>query len=63
MASEAKVVVIGGVGVGKSSLTMRFVNDSFSDVMDSTLGAVHFEKIHSYDNKAVKLMFWDTAGQ
>ena len=57
------MVIIGGVGVGKSSLALRFVNDSFSDDLDTTLGAVHFEKIHAYDNKVVKLMFWDTAGQ
>lgn len=42
---------------------MRYVNDTFFDSLDSTLGAVYFEKIHTYDNKTVKFQFWDTAGQ
>ena len=63
MMTEAKVVIIGTVGVGKSSLTIRFVYDQFSEHMDSTLGAVYFEKVHNYDNKSIKFQFWDTAGQ
>ena len=42
---------------------MRYVNDTFLDSLDSTLGAVYFEKIHKYDNKSIKFQFWDTAGQ
>jgi len=39
---EAKVVVIGGIGVGKSSLTIRYVNNQFNEYLESTLGAVYF---------------------
>lgn len=64
MIKEAKVVVIGGIGVGKSSLTIRFVNNQFYDFLDSTLGAVFFEKVYSYgQGKSIKFQFWDTAGQ
>ena len=31
--------------------------------MDSTLGAVYFEKVHNYDGESIKFQFWDTAGQ
>lgn len=63
MIKEAKVVVIGSIGVGKSSITIRFVSNQFNDFMDSTLGAVFFEKVHQYGNKSIKYQFWDTAGQ
>jgi len=58
-----KIVVIGAVGVGKSSLTMRYVNNDFNDKLDSTLGAVYLEKNITIKNKKIKLEFWDTAGQ
>ena len=31
--------------------------------MDSTLGAVYFEKVHGYNTKTIKYQIWDTAGQ
>jgi small GTP-binding protein len=57
------VVIIGTIGVGKSSITIRFVNNQFNDFLDSTLGAVFFEKVHNYNGKSIKFQFWDTAGQ
>lgn len=60
---SAKVVVIGPVGVGKSSITIRYVHNEFHESLDSTLGAVYFEKTHLYKNKKIKFEFWDTAGQ
>lgn len=61
--TEAKVVVIGGIGVGKSSLTIRYVNNQFNEFMESTLGAIYFEKMHSFNKKNIKFQIWDTAGQ
>lgn len=51
---SAKVVVIGPVGVGKSSITIRYVHNEFHESLDSTLGAVYFEKTHLYKNKKIK---------
>lgn len=33
MMMEAKVVVIGSIGVGKSSLTIRFVHNQFNEYL------------------------------
>ena len=64
MLEDVKVVVIGSVGVGKTSLTVRFIYDQFNENMETTLGASYFEKNHEYDgNRSVKFQFWDTAGQ
>lgn len=63
---EAKVVMVGDVGVGKSSLTVRYILDKFDTKMESTLGAAYMEKIHISDptqSKPIKLKIWDTAGQ
>lgn len=59
-----KVVFLGDAGVGKSSVVMRYVNDEFNDIQESTIGAAFFTKNHSIDsNTDISLQIWDTAGQ
>lgn len=61
---EAKVVMVGNVGVGKSSITVRYVLDKFDEKMESTLGAAYMDKVHYIaEGKAIKFKIWDTAGQ
>lgn len=36
---EAKLVVLGGGGVGKSALTIRLVTDNFLEEYDPTIGS------------------------
>eukprot|EP00004_Rigifila_ramosa_P024714 TRINITY_DN7241_c0_g1_i2.p1 TRINITY_DN7241_c0_g1~~TRINITY_DN7241_c0_g1_i2.p1 ORF type:complete len:203 (-),score=36.65 TRINITY_DN7241_c0_g1_i2:34-642(-) len=59
----AKVIIVGNMGTGKSSLLNRFSDNSFGLSYISTIG-VDF-KIRSLlvDTKRVKLQIWDTAGQ
>lgn len=61
---EAKVVVLGDAGVGKTSIIQRFIAGSFEDYTKATVGASFASKtvpLESGDN--VKLSIWDTAGQ
>ena len=37
MSSTCKLVCLGGGGVGKSALTIRFVSDKFLDEYDPTI--------------------------
>ena len=39
-AREVKVVLLGDTGVGKSSLVLRFVQNSFKTFNESTIGCV-----------------------
>ena len=39
-AREVKVVLLGDAGVGKSSLVLRFVMNSFDKYSESTIGSV-----------------------
>jgi small GTP-binding protein len=57
--NNMKVVVIGDSAVGKSSISTRYVNDTFCDFSESTIGAAFLTK-HLDD---IKFEIWDTAGQ
>jgi small GTP-binding protein len=63
---EAKVVLVGESGVGKSSLTLRFVTGSYSENTPSTIGASFMSKIVTVPGDQasdIKMNIWDTAGQ
>ncbi|KAL5348964.1 hypothetical protein ACLOAV_006389 [Pseudogymnoascus australis] len=62
---EAKIVVLGAQGVGKTSLVHRYIHSTFLPPHPSTIGASFLTKrIHDTDsNTLVRLQLWDTAGQ
>lgn len=50
-------------GVGKSSLLVRFADNTFSGNYITTIGVDFKIKTVTIDDKRVKLQIWDTAGQ
>ncbi|KAL4706274.1 hypothetical protein ACJJTC_017441 [Scirpophaga incertulas] len=60
---EAKIVVLGSQGVGKTSLVVRYIGKMFSKHISPTIGASFFTCNISVDDARVKLQVWDTAGQ
>ena len=58
-----KILLIGDAGVGKSSILLRFTDDSFEEHLASTIGVDFKVKTVSLGGKTVKLTIWDTAGQ
>lgn len=65
-ALEAKIVVLGAQGVGKTSLVMRYCKGAFdSSQVTSTVGASFMTKrvVDSDTDTVVRLQIWDTAGQ
>ena len=59
-----KVVLVGEIGVGKTSIISRYIYDQFSDAVLSTTGASYAKKKLEIDkDNIVKLQIWDTAGQ
>eukprot|EP00640_Fibrocapsa_japonica_P005153 CAMPEP_0113936284 /NCGR_PEP_ID=MMETSP1339-20121228/3227_1 /TAXON_ID=94617 /ORGANISM="Fibrocapsa japonica" /LENGTH=204 /DNA_ID=CAMNT_0000938699 /DNA_START=177 /DNA_END=791 /DNA_ORIENTATION=- /assembly_acc=CAM_ASM_000762 len=58
-----KVLLIGDAGVGKSSILMRFTDDTFDEHLQNTIGVDFKVKILDVEGKRVKLTIWDTAGQ
>ena len=58
-----KVVIIGDASVGKTSLIIRYINNTFSENVKPTIGCDHYDKDVSVNGHNVKLSIWDTAGQ
>lgn len=55
--------MVGESGVGKSSLLLRYCDDSFTPSFITTIGIDFKIKTVQVANKIVKLQIWDTAGQ
>ncbi|CAG7964634.1 unnamed protein product [Penicillium olsonii] len=62
---EAKIVVLGAQGVGKTALVERFLRNTFNPATASTIGASFVTKrvLDSTSDTIVRLQIWDTAGQ
>lgn len=58
-----KILIIGESGVGKSSLLLRFTDDTFDIEQSATIGVDFKVKTITVDGNTVKLAIWDTAGQ
>ncbi|XP_069490506.1 ras-related protein Rab-18-like [Ambystoma mexicanum] len=58
-----KLLMIGESGVGKSSLLLRFTDDTFDKQIGATIGVDFKVKRLIVDGNQVKLAIWDTAGQ
>ena len=57
------MVLFGNVGVGKTSLVERFINNKFEENYISTLGYTVYEKQFTYQNSIISLMIYDIGGQ
>ncbi|XP_060973655.1 ras-related protein RHN1 isoform X2 [Cannabis sativa] len=60
---QAKLVLLGDMGTGKTSLVLRFVKGQFFNHQEPTIGAAFFTQILSLTEATVKFDIWDTAGQ
>lgn len=58
-----KILLIGDNAVGKSSLLLRFTENTFTDTLISSIGGDFKERFLDVDGTRVKLQLWDTAGQ
>ncbi|CAK4439920.1 unnamed protein product [Aphanomyces euteiches] len=58
-----KLLLVGDAGVGKSSMLLRFTEDTFDDHLQSTIGVDFKVKMITVDGKRIKMTIWDTAGQ
>jgi len=58
-----KIILIGPGAVGKTSILMRFVHDTFSKSYKMTIGVDFLNKEIDINDTNVKLTIWDVAGQ
>ena len=58
-----KIVILGDVSVGKSSLITRISTNHFKDGYEPSVGMDFANKSCKYKDKILKMQIWDTAGQ
>lgn len=60
---EIKLTLLGNAGVGKTCIISKYIDNTFSENNESTIGANYSEKIIKKNGKEIQLNIWDTAGQ
>eukprot|EP01013_Petalomonas_cantuscygni_P032895 TRINITY_DN59621_c0_g1_i1.p1 TRINITY_DN59621_c0_g1~~TRINITY_DN59621_c0_g1_i1.p1 ORF type:complete len:230 (+),score=39.49 TRINITY_DN59621_c0_g1_i1:190-879(+) len=58
-----KVVLVGAISVGKTSIVQRFTRNIFSHALDSTIGASYQAAERTVGGHRFLFSVWDTAGQ
>ena len=59
-----KIILVGDVSVGKTSIIGRYINNAFDDDYQCTIQAEQQSKVIKEDeNTSIKLNIWDTVGQ
>ncbi|CAD6335728.1 unnamed protein product [Miscanthus lutarioriparius] len=60
---QAKLVLLGDLGAGKTSIVVWFAKGLYHECQESTIGDAFFSQVLALDEATVKLDIWDTAGQ
>ena len=61
---EIKLILLGDISVGKTSILGRYIKNSFSEVYKCTIQVERQAKLIDIDlHTSVKLVIWDTCGQ
>ena len=61
---EVKIVLLGNINVGKTSIVSRYCKNSFNEHHINTIGGVYQQqKVVLSNGTIVKLHIWDTSGQ
>lgn len=61
--AKYKLVFVGNICVGKTSLINRFMYDTFDSNYQATIGIDFLSKTMYLGDRTVRLQLWDTAGQ
>ena len=62
MTASAKIMLLGDIGVGKTSLARRFVFDRFESDYKTTIGVDILTHDVDCDGQTLRMILWDTDG-
>lgn len=62
-AAVVKLITLGDTSVGKTSLILRFADNTFSSSHMPTIGIDSKAKVMTIGSAPIKVQLWDTAGQ
>ena len=63
MTEKRKVCMLGATGVGKTSVTTRFVRSIFSEAYRTTIGVMIEKRRLERDGRDIDLIIWDLSGE
>ena len=58
-----EIILLGNIGVGKTSLILKALRNEFNVNCQSTLGFEYYNILTEIDKKKILLQTWDTSGQ
>lgn len=58
-----KIMMLGDASVGKTSLTIRYIQGFFAEDLRLTIGVDFYSKTTTFNEKNVKLQIWDFGGE
>ena len=58
-----KIVLLGDMGGGKTSICVRYYNSTFCEQHDATIGGCFMTKDVRVGDATIRFEMWDTAGQ
>ncbi|MBY9008119.1 MAG: GTP-binding protein [Candidatus Lokiarchaeota archaeon] len=58
-----KLIILGDKGVGKTTLTYRYVTGLFRENLKQTIGIDIFSKFVEFEDKLFKFQIWDFGGE
>lgn len=58
-----KIILLGDVSVGKTSIVVRYIDNKFTEHYICTISAENRTKIIKEENESIRLNIWDTVGQ
>jgi small GTP-binding protein len=61
--NDLKIIIIGHVGTGKTSILNKWIKNNFSESYKATISTEFAFKIFEYNGKTYKIQLWDIGGQ
>ena len=63
IASDLKIIILGNISTGKTSIINRYIKETFDEKCRATVGVNFSSKIEKVNGIMIRIHFWDLPGQ